>query len=88
MNLPAVGSYAGDPFVADEKYAGSRKGGKASYTVIEEGHSIAPRYVENCIRNGVENFRKSDKRYEFQDGNVIVITDISKKIVISVGYRS
>ncbi|GIT93143.1 hypothetical protein JANAI62_35730 [Jannaschia pagri] len=78
MNLPAFGFYAGDPAVANENYVGVKKN-------IETGHSISPRFVENCIRNGSSELQPNN-RYKFKDGNVRVITDFSKKFVISVGY--
>ena len=80
MNLPAYGYYAGDPKVDQDKYVGAKVN-------IETGHSIAPRYVENCIRNG-ESELQSNNRHKFIDGNIIVVTDISKRIVISVGYTA
>lgn len=79
MNLPAYGYYAGDPNVAQEKYVGAKKN-------IETGHSISPRYVENCIRNGSAELQ-SNNRYKFVDGNVRVVMDFRKRIVISVGYE-
>jgi hypothetical protein len=99
MNLPAFGYYAGDSAVdqidpkdpTKKKYEGSTRSGKARYTVIEEGHSIAPRHVENCIRNGESVFKPNSdpwkERYEFSDGNVMIVTDSTKKFVISIGYR-